>query len=118
MTFAAHCRQETIMKINRLSTLTLVTFVGGISTQAYAQVADIAGVLVGDRWVYEITDEITGDIKETTTIVVLDVSEKEINTSVCRYLWCPDKPRRPTSARDVGAESRAAKSYPAIFSAS
>jgi hypothetical protein len=45
-----------------------------------AQVADIAGVLPGDRWVYEVTDEVTGDIKQTTTIVVLDVSEKEINT--------------------------------------
>jgi hypothetical protein len=43
-------------------------------------VADIAGVLPGDRWVYEVTDEITGDIKATTTIVVVDVSEKEINT--------------------------------------
>jgi hypothetical protein len=45
-----------------------------------AQVADIAGVLPGDRWVYEVTDEVTGDIKQTTTVVVLDVSEKEINT--------------------------------------
>jgi hypothetical protein len=47
-----------------------------------AQVADIAGVLPGDRWVYEVTDEITGDLKLTTTVVVLDVSEKEINTRV------------------------------------
>jgi autotransporter translocation and assembly factor TamB len=47
-----------------------------------AQVADIAGVLPGDRWVYEVTDEVTGDIKQTTTVVVLDVSEKEINTRV------------------------------------
>jgi len=49
---------------------------------ATAQVADIAGVLPGDRWVYEVTDEVTGDIKQTTTVVVLDVSEKEINTRV------------------------------------
>lgn len=49
---------------------------------ASAQVADIAGVLPGDRWVYEVTDELTGDVKLTTTVVVLDVSEKEINTRV------------------------------------
>src|SRR5262245_40162940 len=49
---------------------------------ASAQVADIAGVLPGDRWVYEITDEISGDLKFTSTIFVLDVSEREINTRV------------------------------------
>jgi hypothetical protein len=49
---------------------------------ASAQVTDIAGVLPGDRWVYEVKDEITGDVKETTTVVVLDVSDKEINARV------------------------------------
>ena len=44
--------------------------------------ADLAGVLPGDRWVYEVMDEITGDLKLTTTVVVVDVSEKEINTRV------------------------------------
>jgi hypothetical protein len=39
-------------------------------------------VLPGDRWVYELTDEITGDLKLTSTVVVLDVSEAEINTRV------------------------------------
>lgn len=48
--------------------------------EAAAQKADLAGVVPGDRWVYEVTDEITGDLKTTTTIVVLDVAEKEINT--------------------------------------
>jgi len=50
--------------------------------EASAQVADVASVLPGDRWVYEVKDEITGDVKETTTVVVLDVSDKEINTRV------------------------------------
>ena len=50
--------------------------------EASAQVADIAGVLPGDRWVYEVKDEITGDLKSTTTVVVLDVSESEINTRI------------------------------------
>src|SRR5262249_58923714 len=45
-------------------------------------VVDIAGVLPGDRWVYEITDEISGDLKLTSTVFVLDVSEQEINTRV------------------------------------
>jgi hypothetical protein len=47
---------------------------------ATAQMADVAGVLPGDRWVYELKDEITGDLKSTTTVVVLDVSDNEINT--------------------------------------
>jgi hypothetical protein len=49
---------------------------------ASAQVADIAGVLPGDRWVYEVTDEVSGELKLTTTVFVLDVSEQEINTRV------------------------------------
>jgi hypothetical protein len=66
------------MRTNWLLIVPLVTF--GYICEAPAQVADLAGVLPGDRWVYEITDEVTGDLKGTTTIVVLDVSEKEINT--------------------------------------
>jgi hypothetical protein len=68
------------MRINWLFIAPLVMLgnVNGVT----AQVADIAGVLPGDRWVYEVTDEVTGDIKQTTTVVVLDVSEKEINTRV------------------------------------
>jgi hypothetical protein len=66
------------MRANWLLIVPLATF--GYICEAPAQVADIAGVLPGDRWVYEVTDEITGDIKATTTIVVLDVSAKEINT--------------------------------------
>src|SRR5262245_41312285 len=49
---------------------------------ASAQVADIAGVLPGDRWVYEVTDEVSGELKLTTTVFVLDVSEQAINTRV------------------------------------
>jgi hypothetical protein len=58
----------------------LVTF--SSLCEASAQVADIAGVLPGDRWVYEVKDEVSGDLKSTTTVVVLDVSENEINTRV------------------------------------
>jgi ABC-type glycerol-3-phosphate transport system substrate-binding protein len=66
------------MRISWLPIVLLATLAA--VSPAPAQVADIAGVLPGDRWVYEVTDEITGDIKATTTIVVVDVSEKEINT--------------------------------------
>jgi hypothetical protein len=68
------------MKTSWLLIVPLMAF--GYICDAPAQVADIAGVLPGDRWVYEVTDEVTGDIKQTTTVVVLDVSEKEINTRV------------------------------------
>jgi hypothetical protein len=44
--------------------------------------ADLAGVLPGDRGAYDVTDEITGDHKLTTSVVVLSVSETEINTRV------------------------------------
>jgi hypothetical protein len=54
----------------------------GNTRDVAAQVADLADVLPGDRWVYEVKDEITGDLKSTTTVVVLDVSEKEINTRI------------------------------------
>ena len=54
----------------------------GSTHDVAAQVGDLAGVLPGDRWVYEVKDEITGDVKSTTTVVVLDVSEKEINTRI------------------------------------
>jgi hypothetical protein len=60
----------------------LLLATAGSVGQAPAQVADIAGVLPGDRWVYEVTDEMTGDVKSTTTVVVLDVSEAEIHTRV------------------------------------
>jgi hypothetical protein len=59
----------------------LLAMAGNVS-EAPAQVADVAGVLPGDRWVYEVTDEMTGDVKSTTTVVVLDVSDSEIHTRV------------------------------------
>ena len=52
------------------------------TTGALAETPDLAGVLPGDRWTYDVTDEITSDLKNTLTVVVVDVSEKEINTRV------------------------------------
>ena len=68
------------MSMKRLLPVLLVML--GNFCEVSAQVADIAGVLPGDRWVYEVTDETTGDLKGTTTVVVVDVSENEINTRV------------------------------------
>jgi hypothetical protein len=68
------------MRTKWLPIFLLVT--AGNVCEAPAQLADIAGVLPGDRWVYEVTDEMTGDVKSTTTVVVLDISESEIHTRV------------------------------------
>jgi hypothetical protein len=60
----------------------VLAMVVGCFRPAEAQTADVAGVLPGDRWVYEISDEITGDLKQTTTVIVIAVSDTEINTRV------------------------------------
>src|SRR5262245_12549010 len=52
------------------------------ASQAAAQTPDLTGVLPGDRWTYDVTDEITSDLKHTLTVVVIDVSDKEITTRV------------------------------------
>ena len=46
-----------------------VLLLGGLQ-QAGAQNADLAGVLRGDRWEYEVTDEITGDVTQATSVFV------------------------------------------------
>jgi hypothetical protein len=58
----------------------LVTF--GSACEAVAQLADVAGILPGDRWVYEVTDEMSGDVKSIMTVVVLDASDQEVHTRV------------------------------------
>jgi len=70
---------DCLMRIGWLFVLAMTL---GAVCAASAQVADIAGVLPGDRWVYEVTDEISGDLKLTSTVFVLDVSEQEINARI------------------------------------
>ena len=53
-----------------------------MATPGSSQAPDLAGVLPGDRWTYDVTDEMTSDLKYVFTVVVVDVSEKEINTRV------------------------------------
>jgi hypothetical protein len=45
-----------------------------------AQTADPGPVRVGDRWSYDIKDDLTGDLRHSVTVVVVDVSDKEITT--------------------------------------
>ena len=62
--------------------LTVVVIALASTSQGVAETPDLAGVLPGDRWTYDVTDEITTDLKSTVTVVVVDVSEREINARV------------------------------------
>jgi hypothetical protein len=44
-----------------------------------AQGVDPGPIRVGDLWSYEVTDALTGSLKHVATLVVLEISEKEIN---------------------------------------
>jgi hypothetical protein len=57
--------------------LSLAVLLVGIG-RALAQMPDLAGVMAGDRWLYDVSDEITGEVKYTISVTVIDVSEKEI----------------------------------------
>jgi len=47
-----------------------------------AQPADPGPLRVGDRWSYDIKDELTGDLRHTVTFVVAEITPKEITTRV------------------------------------
>jgi len=59
--------------------LTLYLLLPGYSL---AQSADPGPVRVGDRWSYEIQDSLTGDLRPATTVVVSEVTDKEMTTRV------------------------------------
>ena len=44
------------------------------------QTADPGPIRVGDRWSYDIKDEVTGDLKHAVTLVVAEIGQKEITT--------------------------------------
>jgi hypothetical protein len=50
------------------------------SACSWAQTADPGPVRVGDRWSYDIKDDATGDLRHAITIVVVEVSDKEVTT--------------------------------------
>lgn len=45
-----------------------------------AQAAEPDPVRVGDRWSYDLKDDLTGDLRHSVTVVVVEVSDKEIST--------------------------------------
>jgi hypothetical protein len=47
-----------------------------------AQTIDPGAIRVGDRWSYDIKDGFTGDLRSATTVVVVEINDKEITTRV------------------------------------
>lgn len=47
-----------------------------------AQTSNTRPVQVGDRWSYDVKDAITGDVRESITVVAIEVTDKEINTRI------------------------------------
>jgi hypothetical protein len=47
-----------------------------------AQTADPGPLRVGDRWSYDIKDEVTGDLRNAVTFVVAEITQKEITARV------------------------------------
>jgi hypothetical protein len=48
------------------------------SANCAAQTADPGPIRVGDRWSYDVKDDLTGELRHAVTIVVVEVSDKEI----------------------------------------
>jgi hypothetical protein len=61
-----------------MSLATQVVFAGHCAAQA----VDPGPVRVGDRWSYNISDDLTGDLRQAVTLVVVEISDKEITTRV------------------------------------
>jgi hypothetical protein len=56
--------------------LTLMCWTAGGAAQA----AEPDPVRVGDRWSYDLKDDLTGDLRHSVTVVAVEVSDKEITT--------------------------------------
>jgi hypothetical protein len=50
------------------------------SRDCVAQAVDPGAVQVGDRWAYDVRDDLTGDLRQAITVVVVEVNDKEITT--------------------------------------
>jgi len=62
-----------------------------------AQTVDPGPIRVGDRWSYDIKDDLTGDLRQAITVVVGEVNDKEITTRVT----VPGKDRPQTMVYDL-----------------
>jgi hypothetical protein len=47
-----------------------------------AETFDSGAIRVGDRWSYDLKDDLTGDLRNAMTIIVVEINEKEITTRV------------------------------------
>jgi hypothetical protein len=52
------------------------------SRDCAAQPVDPGAVRVGDRWAYDVRDDLTGDLRRAITVVVVEINDKEITTRV------------------------------------
>lgn len=53
-----------------------------LSEKGVAQTVEAGALRVGDRWSYDIRDGATGDLRHAVTVVVVEISDKEITTRV------------------------------------
>ena len=65
----------------RITTISLGLLLA-LSCYCIAQTVDPGAVRVGDRWSYDVKDDLTGDLRQAVTVVVVDVSDKDISTRV------------------------------------
>ena len=77
--------------------LAVVVFASGAAGAQHAAKVDVR---VGDRWSYELKDAATGDLRHSATILVVDVTDKEINTQIT--LVGRDRPLMYIYGRDWG----------------
>jgi hypothetical protein len=47
-----------------------------------AQTVDPGPIRIGDRWSYDIKDDLTGDLRQAIMVVVVEINDKEITTRV------------------------------------
>ena len=66
--------------LRRLIAINLAVLFFFLPAYCMAQTVDPGAVRVGDRWSYDIKDDLTGDLRHAITIVVVEVNEKEITT--------------------------------------
>jgi hypothetical protein len=85
--------------VKRIAAATVATLILAFGAVA-AQQADPGAVRVGDRWSYDVKDGATGDLRQAITIVVVDVTDKEINTRIS--VAGKDKPRTFIFGHDWG----------------
>jgi hypothetical protein len=72
----------------------------GWTPPSAAQVAEPEPVHVGDRWSYDVKDDLTGDLRHSVTVVVVEVGDKEITTRVT--IRGKDRPQTMVFDRDWG----------------